>query len=251
MRKKLRKMQGDRWPDNPLVYVKKTVWMQRISDNVAKGADRYIAGQTDPEKVPALVAKFDQRYVLNKPHSTMSLRRQQGRTTAYWRGWYNERDDLVHWVLLAKTQEEDGEHWRDPTKDWIRVPIGMELVRLPRPVYEGGKGRAGPSWTWRYTREQYEELREQMIDLVRGRDNFHLRQWIYNTHRTPGFAGARVQVKQLWKLLRGEWERSRGSSEALPEIPKTLGYVGRLANKGLSWSELMRERDRKRKQNAG
>jgi len=55
---------------------------------------------------------------------------------------------------------------------------------------------------------------------------------------TPGFAGAHAQVKQLEKLIRADWKRVRHSSEEMPEIPKHLGYVQRIADKGKLLSKL-------------
>lgn len=220
-------------PANPFVYTKKTVWMQRLADQVRSGSDGYVVGVTKREKVPQLVEKFASRYVLNAPRATMTLRRKQGRTTARWLGWYASSEDTVHWVLLAHVVEPDGERWRDPLVDRLRVSGGYELVRKTR------AGASAPAWTWKYTREQYHSLRDEMIRLVRLRQDALLKQWIYNTHRTPGFAGNREQVKQLWKLLRAEWKRVRGVGEEMPEIPKNIGYVRRLPDVGVLWSELV------------
>lgn len=206
--------------------------MQRIADQVRAGSGHYISGKTDLKKITQLVCKFAERYVLNAPRSTMTLRRKQGQTTAKWLGWYNPADGLVHWFLLAHLSSPDGEKWRDPTADRLKVPGGYELVRRTR------IGASAPAWTWKYTREQYQHLRDQMIELVRLRHDAILKQWIFTTHRTPGFAGSREQVKQLWKLLRAEWKRSRSKSELMPEIPKNIGYVRRLPDVGLLWSDL-------------
>jgi hypothetical protein len=231
-RKHTPKPEARRDPADPFVFTKKTVWMQRIADNVRAGSDRYISGKTDLKKIPHLVTKFSERYVLNAPRSTMALRRKQGQTTARWLGWYNAADGLVHWQLLARLAEPDGERWRDPTVDRIRVPGGYELIRKTR------IGASAPAWTWKYSREQYQHLRDQMIELVRLRHDAILKQWIFSTHRTPGFAGSREQVKQLWKLLRSEWKRSRGKDEVMPEIPKNIGYVRRLPDVGQLWSQI-------------
>ena len=56
----------------------------------------------------------------------------------------------------------------------------------------------------------------------------------------PGFSGVRVQVKKLWDIVRAEWKRTRPRTEAVPEIPKNIGYVRRLPNVGMVWSELMK-----------
>ena len=43
----------------------------------------------------------------------------------------------------------------------------------------------------------------------------------------------REQVKSLVSLIKEEWKRTRGSKEGMPEIPKVLGYVRRLEDKGV------------------
>ncbi len=230
---------------DPQIYTKKTVWMQRISDYVRTGSDRYIQGETALEKVPALVARFEGRYVMNRPRAAMQRARERGQNTAVWKAYYPKDQEKVLWVLLANLVEEDGESWRDAKVDRIEVPIGLELVRQTR------KGSRQAAWTWRYRKSTYEIMKMVIVEDLRQRRDFRLRQMIYNLHRTPGFAGTRVQVKELWKLLRAEWKRSRGSNEKMPELPKNIGYLRRLPDVTAPWSEIMREWDRKRTQDSG
>jgi len=111
-------------------------------------------------------------------------------------------------------------------------PRGYELVRLTKPQ------EPRSVWTWSYTREQYAKHRDSIREAIRHRRDDQLLQLIHSLWRTPGFAGARAQVKQLEKLIRADWKRVRHSSEEMPEIPKHFGYVQRIPDKGKLLSKL-------------
>jgi hypothetical protein len=81
-------------------------------------------------------------------------------------------------------------------------------------------------------------MHDEIVRVIRSRHDSRLEQIIYSLHRSPGFSGVRQQVKKLWSLTKKEWNRSRGKSEVMPEIPKNIGYVRRLPDVGDLWSEL-------------
>lgn len=222
---------------NPYIYTKKTVWMQRVSDAVRAGSTLYFQGSTKLEKVPFRTQNFDERFGINRTKKDDFLWRKAGKNVVKWIGYFDGKEH-VHWIMLMVPGRDaeaaiSEDHWKLIASNRIRHS-GYELVKLTKP------GAKMPVLTWRYSRDQYQSLRDQMIELIRLHHDAVLNQWIYSTARSPGFAGVREQVKRLWKLLRAEWKRSRSNGELLPEIPKNIGYVRRLPDVGSPWSELMR-----------
>lgn len=221
-------------PNNPFIFTKKTVFMQRIGDAVRAGYLHYVRGSIKLEKTPFLVQKFASRYVLNAPRMTDLRARRAQEDTARWLGWLNESTGLVEWFLFyqpGKTICRE-EQWKQPWHDRITL-TGYELVRLTK------AGAKAPVITWRYTRERYRELHDQIVFCIRGRQDAVLDQLIYSLSKSPGFAGVRTQVKGLWKIVRDEWKRRRAKAEEPPKIPPNIGYVRRLPDVGFAWSELM------------
>jgi hypothetical protein len=231
---------------DPFIYTSKTVWMQRVIDALRSGPPLYVMGRVPLEKVPNLLHKFSTRYVLNANRMKDCRARKLGKDVARWIG-YERSPGEVHWILFywpGKDNVFAEEKWQQTAKDRIEHS-GYEVVRLTRP------GAKAPAWTWRYTRDQYQSLRDEIIRAIRTRQDALLEQRIYSLVRTPGFAGARAQVKALWKLVRDEWKRSRKKTEKPPAIPPTIGYVRRLPDKGKLWSELMPKPGNKLRSNEG
>lgn len=215
---------------NPFVFTKKTPFMQRIADLVRTGHRRYVMGQIAIEKAGSLAAKFDEHYGWSGGKVAAHRSRQAGFASA--RLLFLQQDgyaDLT-WLLLCTvgkwTHPDAGrEKWRDPITDRIGL-TGYELVRHQR------ASNPNPSWTWRYTSTRYDEIRELIILSIRRKNDEDLKQWIHSIWRSPAFAGVREQVKKWASLIKSEWKRSRGA-DALPEMPKGLGYVRRIADKGV------------------
>lgn len=225
-------------PEEPFIHTKKTAWMQRCADLVRSGHVRYISGAVPRERAQSLYSKFRALYPIRLTHVQATRTRKKGEATARLLFYWSGEDDSISWVLLRTdgkmppAAEDAREKWRDALKDRLTAPGGYELVRLTKPQ------EPKPVWTWRYTREQYAKHRDSIREAIRHRRDDQLRQLIHSLWRTPGFAGARAQVKQLEKLIRADWKRVRHSSEEMPEIPKHLGYVRRIADKGKLLSKL-------------
>lgn len=219
------------------VFTKKSAYMQRIADLVRTGHRWYVTGVVPLDKVGSLHRKFDRLYDVEIGKLKASLARKKGFASARLLFLHLEGEDRVHWVLLRTEGRlvvdgtEKLESWRDALERPQRVTLtGYELVRLTKATSDH------PVWTWRYTREREAELRERLIGAIRRRDDLTVQQMIHSIWRTPGFAGAREQVKKMGQLVRAEWKRSRGK-DALPEIPARVGYVRRMADVGGFWSE--------------
>jgi hypothetical protein len=221
---------------DPYIFTKKTVWMQRVSDAVKACASYYIQGSTKLEKVPLLVQKFDSRHPTNLTSRADLAARKRGETIQRWIGYLDDAG-MVHWCLFVwpgKDFDIKSDQWRDPKEHRISH-TNYELVRITKP------GAKAPVWTWRYQKEQYENLRNEIVQVIRLRQDARLEQIIYTLHRSPGFAGVRQQVKKLWDIVRKEWKRRR-AKDPVPEIPKNIGYVRRLPDVGAMWSDLVKSK---------
>lgn len=222
-------------PADPWIFTKKTVWMQRLSDNVKASATYVIQGSTRLEKVPGLVQKFSARYPTNLNSRADLATRKRRKTAQRWIGYLDDNSGMVNWCLFVWPGEDfatSSDTWIDLKQNRIRHS-GYELVRMTK------RGAKAPVLTWRYQRQQFEHLHDQIVQVIRQRQDALLDQIIHSLHRSPGFAGVRAQVKKLWQIVRAEWKRTRSKSEPVPEIPPNIGYVRRLPDVGALWSELM------------
>lgn len=217
------------------VLTKKTTLMQRLADLVRTGHTMYVEGQIPAEKAHFFAAKLDALYLVGQNKLQASRHRKIGNASFRLLMLATEGNAQVHWFLL-KTDgkapaEAAREKWRNALEDRINL-TGYELVRQTKP------GLAKPAYTWRYTRDRAQELREAILHAIRAKRDDELRQLIHSIYKTPGFSGARDQVKKMADLIKDEWKRSRRKDEPMPEIPVRLGYVRRLPDVGLKLSEL-------------
>ena len=210
--------------------------MQRVADLVRSGHTAYVQGQVGIEKAAFLADKFEVRYAISVTKLQASRARQTGGASTRLLLLAQESDARqLHWLLLQYPRKtcDTSEKWRDAKSDRISL-TGYELVRLTK------QNESNPVWTWRYSRSRHDELRDQFIACIRQRKDRDLAQLIHTTWRTPGFYGAREQVKKFSDLINAEWKRSRGAGEAIPEIPNRIGYVRRLADVGMQLRSLRR-----------
>lgn len=221
-------------PVDWLVLRHKATVMQRLSDLVRSGHRHYVAGSVSLEKAPTLAGKFVALYQVDQHRMQASRQRAAGQASfrLLMRGQPGTSE--IGWWLLhtdgALPAQAMRERWQDALVDRLEVG-GYELVRQTR------QGASTPAWTWRYTRAQEQALREVLIRAIRVHRDDELRQLIDTIHRTPGFAGARAQVKRMRDLIHAEWRRVHQHGQPVPEMPTRLGYVQRLPDVGLRLSE--------------
>lgn len=217
-----------------VVLTKKTALMQRLADLVRSGHRYYVEGQIPLEKAGYLAGKMDGLYRVGQDKLRASRQRKTGAASFRLLMLATEGEANLRWYLLrtdgTMPPEAEREKWRDALVDRITL-TGYELVRVTKP------GTSAPAWTWRYTKDREQDLRNALLRAIRAKRDDELRQLIHDIWRTPGFSAAREQVKKMSELIRKDWKRSRGS-DPLPEIPARLGYVRRLPDVGLKLSEL-------------
>ncbi|MCG9066316.1 hypothetical protein LH425_15105 [Laribacter hongkongensis] len=235
----------------PFVFTKKTVLMQRAADLARAGYTHWVGGVTTLDKLQALADKFADRYRIDRDKSNAYKATQRGEAVARLLSWCDEKSPRVHWVLMLKPEKaktDDGtikrrgggvvldqsEKWRDLTTAGGRLTLtGYELVR------ETKEGKAAPAWTWRYSKTRLDDLRSQIINAIRNKADAELAILIRDTWATPGFAGARKQVKDIELLIKAEWKRASRKADSL-KLPEHLGYLRRLPDVGCKLSTLKR-----------
>jgi hypothetical protein len=207
------------------VFTKKSVYMQRIADYVRTGHQAYINGLTDTEKIFTTYDKL----VFNNPVFDNKLKafraREKGFATGRLLLFQNKKKpEKIHWILLIHgtvDQLSKGEKWRHAEDKHARIQLlGYELLRVQK---EGAKK---PVWTWRYTTDRYQDLRDSMVSAIRSRRDQDFKILIDLLFGTMGFGGSREQAKSLVLLAKEEWKKRRGD-EDMPAIPKLLGWVRR------------------------
>ena len=219
----------------PFIFTHKSAFMQRVADLVRTGHQSYVQGIVPVSKAQGLEQKFQERHQVRRNKLEASRARKLGLSTSRLLLWWPSKDagELV-WILLHQhgKQPDTTERWRDALRDRITI-TGYELVRLTKPM------EPNPVWTWRYSRARHDELREQLIQVIRSKRDAELAILIDLIWRTPGFAGSRDQIKKFKDLIIAEWQRSRRHSEPLPLLPQRIGYIRRVQNRGLLCSELL------------
>lgn len=217
---------------DPFVFTKKTAFMQRVADLVRTGHHRYVQGTVPVDKAAAFAAKIDRLYAIGVTRLQAHRARKEGLASARLLLLWQEQagpTPTLHWILLVTAGElpaEAGrEAWKDPRQARITL-TGYELVRVTKPEAKA------PVWTWRYTKERYEQLRLACLLAIRHSQKQELTQLIDTAWKSPGFAGVRDQVKKLREAIVGEWNRTRARRDMRPPIPEHLGYVRRLKDTG-------------------
>ncbi len=213
------------------VFTLKSSFMQRIADYVRTGHQAYISGVTDTRKI------FDtwEKLVHNNPVFDDKLKafraRERGEATGRLLLYMNPRSpEKIFWFLLVHGKKEQlpkGENWKHAEDHHNRIHLtGYELVRVTK------EGLKKPVWTWRYTRERYEDLRDSMVLSIRSNRDQDFKNLIQKIFGTMGFSGSREQAKNLATLAKEEWKRRRQNDE-MPDIPRGIGWIRRKEDKGV------------------
>jgi hypothetical protein len=218
-------------PQKIWVFTHKSAFMQRVADYVRTGHQAYIKGVTVTESM----FKTYEKLLAHNPIFDDKLKafraREQGYPTGRLLIYLNENDpSKLHWFLLlhAKTDQlPQGEKWLHAEDPHSRIQFtGYELARVTK---EGAKK---PVLTWRYNSERFQDLRDSIVMAIRSNRDQDLKQLIESLFGTMGFSGSREQAKSLVKILKDEWKRRRPNDQ-IPEIPKSIGWVRRKADKGI------------------
>ena len=219
---------------NPTVFDRKTVFMQRLADYVRLGYGHYVLGEVQPSRAWPLAMKFRRLYEVHLHRNHRARARANGEGSAYALWWQPHADAVVFVLLLTPGQHaaRQLEKLRDATARDTRLALGdYELVQRPR------EGKARPAWTWRLTEIAYAGWRARVLEVVRGGNDFVVKQLVEDITSTPGFAGVREQVKKLKALFQAEWRRRRGQ-QPMPPLPRQR-FVQRLSNQGQKLSSLV------------
>lgn len=219
-----------------IIFVSRTLTLQRLLDAVAHGYIMWCAGSIPALRCSQLLKKFNLNYQVFADRNERARRKRAGLGNAQMLLWLNH--DVIHWWLLV-TPPSAGDHaahsteqLRNALNQANRIEIdGFELVRLPK------KEQEKPSLTWRMTDHKYQGWRNSVIDTVRSRSNHSMHHLLYRLWSSPGFAGVRSQIGKISALYRSEVKRSGNKDAPLP--PKRLSYVRRLKQDGITLSQML------------
>ena len=228
---------------DPFVFTSRAAWMQRVADIGRTGHVWYVQGSCSVSKVSSLWDKFDRLYDIGKDKLQASRHRKGGFASA--RLLLLARKDFetnayssnLHWILmrtdgdLNSAAQDARESWKNLKDTRIEID-GLELIRLTKPGY------MAPVWTWRYTRNLHDDLRNSITLSIRNKKDKDLEAIIDRIWRAPGYAGVRAQGKRFMQLILAEWKRYRGN-DAVPRLPDRFGYVRRIKDKGVRVSAIV------------
>lgn len=141
---------------DPVVFDRKTVFMQRLADYVRQGYHYYALGEVSPERASSVAGKFSRLYEVNLHRNHRARLRAHGDASAYCLWWQPHTDTLVFALLLTPGPHaaRQLEKLQDACTRDARITLGdYELVQRPR------DGQPHPAWTWRLTTEGYEGWR--------------------------------------------------------------------------------------------
>lgn len=192
---------------DPLVLMKKTLFLQRIQEAVVEGYRFYTLGSVSLERAAPVVRKFAELYGVGLDKNARYRRKATGQGNARLHLYLG--DDMRLDFALLVTPGEHCAHTLERLQEVDKVPLcyrEFELVRLAL------KGRSQPGWTWRLDAKTVRAWRDRLHLHTAHNDKAAIYQDWYSLYRTPGFAGIRKQVGDLVSFWRHEWMRHRGSS---------------------------------------
>ena len=214
---------------DPLVYDKKSVFMQRLADAARLGYRHYACGEVPLGRAAAMVAKFSRLYGVHLHRNQKARLRVAGEASACLLLWRVSTDALQFCLLLTPGQHAAFalERMRSLEERSTRLTLDdYELVLRTR------AGNDRPSWTWRLTAAGYEGWRCRILEVCRGGNEFVISQCVDSLLAMPGFAGIREQVKKLKSLFGAEWKRRRRDGAVNPLAGRRQRYVQRLPDSG-------------------
>lgn len=200
-----------------MVFLRKTVLMQRLLDAVVRGHYWYTDGYIALERAGRLADKFADRYRVHATDNQRQHARRRGRANARWYLFGRAEESELRWWLVATAgtgliHDREQLHDARDRSTRIRVADEYELLPLTKPRNQGG----GTTWTWRMTRETQRTWRDRVLAAARARSSREMRVAMYSLSRTPGYSRIRRQVGSLVAVARTEWRRRHGSADAFP-----------------------------------
>lgn len=202
------------------IFVHKTGLMHAMSTAAAKGYCHHCTGIIRPENA----VKFAERRRLldftdlTPVQRTRAKKAGQAGARLFMHPDYQQLG--FHWWLMLTEGEHPArsrEKIRDHTeRQRLTVFNQFEAVRLPK------DGEDAEPWTWRLTRQYFNNQKAAISEIVHRRGEGAPRElaaFMEAINRLPGFRGIREEVKALRGFLIAEWKRTKGRS-SVPPIPE-------------------------------
>jgi hypothetical protein len=193
----------------------KTQALARVLASATHGYTRVCMGTVPPERLSALVAKFDALYGIADTKGQRVVNKRAGRASTLFAAYappdeYRVENERLPWMLLATPGDGvEAERWVDV----VDRPVWLDY-QLCR---HNDAGEV--HWTWRRTSAEMAQLYAEVgDDLAKGRHGAVARTLQRIAHQ-PGFHGIRTQSAELLAFAIG-----RGYEGELP----TLFYVQKI-----------------------
>jgi len=225
---------------DPEIYVAMGATMKAIQKAVSCGYVKYVTGQIEADRAQALVAKFDDHFLVGATDKQREYAAKRKRCSFRLALYPNpSRTDLRFWLLRT-----DGWHpllstqrWRDARTDPILWPFLYELRQVPVPPKHRGRfhrkdGRIAirpVTWSWRIQRDEMDRLRACIRHWVQHRDE-RIRRLIRGLGLAPGFRAVRDDVYVLQQYI------ARQCQKRNVPVPAFRGRRGLFLGKGRSFT---------------
>lgn len=172
---------------NPLVFDRKSVFMQRIADHARAGYLHWASGEIPVQKAALLAQKFADLYLVGPTKDARFKRKKLGLGNAVLLLWEGQgaTKSYVYFVLMVSAGDHPAhqlERLQDAQSSRIQV-TSYELLELPR------AGQDHPAWTRRMTAEAYKHWEYRIEQATKSRNPKLAAAAFYSLYQSPGFAG--------------------------------------------------------------
>ncbi len=200
----------------------RTAAMQLMQQFAASGHVHYLCGTITREKLRRFLAKLA-LFDIYRDAPGRAYDRKRGKASVHLVVVALDAQ-TAFWCLLstpgrrglADPAASDLGKVRDTRLRGEHLPfLGYELLRQEKRI----EGVAGSTWTWRLTRQRYDELEAHAVQVARERDLNALETLVVRQSAMPLFSGVRGQVLKLNALARKLASKFGRGEVALPQLP--------------------------------
>ena len=185
------------------VFVYKTDAMKSLQSLVAKsGYSRYTTDVIDTGKLEKLIYRFEDRYDIHANKQKRYRQKKDGLCNSKLVLLKENKYQVRFWLLVTPGSGviEDLENLVGVTDKKNRLELtGYELVRIQK--------NDAVRWTWRITKNNYEEWQQRIQNACRHKSDEQVRQIIYSLQKMPVFSEMRLQAYALFRELQAQYRR--------------------------------------------
>lgn len=196
-----------------MVIIRRISFLQSIQKAATNGYWYYETGVVSVYKLADFIEKFEHKYLVNQSPQQCWRNKKRGNANAKLFIYPNEEDAngvTFFWVMMLTPGHHiayDTEQLKDLRKRSERLTFGSyELVQKPK---HNGK----ESFTFRLTKHAYDYYINALRRAVRSKQVSKINHVKKQIEMLSGFAGVRVQRKQMITHYRAELKRNFNSQQ--------------------------------------